>query len=104
MTPPEAADVQQPAGLPAAHDPNDRIVQLCVVVAGTRFPVVGFDTLAELQAAVRAAIDEQSVLELQTRDDDQRTAGVLLLVGAQLGAVAVVGLVAPPLEGRPGID
>ena len=104
MNAPEEADVQQPADLQAAHDPNDRFVQLCVVVDGTRFPVTGFGTLAELQAAVRAAIDDRSVLELQTRDDDQRTVGVLLLVGAQLDAVAVLGLTPPPLNGRPSLD
>lgn len=104
MTTPEAADVQKPAEEGVAPDQNGRFVQLCVVVDGTQFQVVGLETLAELQAAVRAAIDEHTVLELQIRDDEQRSAGVLLLVGAQLGAVAVVGLLAPPLDGRPGID
>lgn len=104
MSTPGAADVEQPAGQREASDANQPFAQLYVVVNGTRFEVIGFDTLEQLQAAVRAAIDDRSVLELQTRDDEQRTVGVLLLVGAQLDAVAVLGLKPPPLGGRPSID
>jgi hypothetical protein len=104
MTTPEAAGRQQPAGLPAEPELDDLVVQLQVVVDGTRFAVTGFDSVAQLQAAVRAAIEDQSVLELRIRDDENRLGGVLLLAGAQLSAVAVLGQVAPPLGGRPGID
>jgi hypothetical protein len=103
MTTPEATEPQQPAE-PATPDLDDLVLQLQIVVDGTRFSVVGFDSAAQLHAAVRAAIDQQSILEVEIRDEEHHSAGVLLLAGAQLSAVAVLGQAPPPQHGRPGID